>query len=210
MTQAAATVRPPLWRNVRVLRVAGQIAFTVAIAIVLREMFLNASFALADRGRDLSYSYLDNRAGFNIKETILNYSANQPFYRAFLAGATNAILVAVVGIKLPTIVGLFLGGAGLSPNWLLRRIAQVYVEVFRNTPLLVQVIFWYVAVILAVPTIDKSVSVFGLAFVSNRGAAIPAVRPDNGFGIWVLIVAAGIAGGVIAWRWRTRVNEESG
>ena len=192
------------------LRVAGQIAFTVAIAIVLREMFLNASFALADRGRDLSYSYLDNRAGFNIKETILNYSANQPFYRAFLAGATNAILVAVVGIILATIVGLFLGVARLSPNWLLRRIAQVYVEVFRNTPLLVQVIFWYVAVILAVPTIDKSVSVFGLAFVSNRGAAIPAVRPDNGFGIWVLIVAAGIAGGVIAWRWRTRVNEESG
>jgi general L-amino acid transport system permease protein len=193
-----------------VLRIAGQIAFTVAIAIVLREMFLNASFALAERGRDLSYSYLDNRAGFNIKETVLNYSANQPFYRAFLAGATNAILVAVVGIILATIVGLFLGVARLSPNWLLRRIAQVYVEVFRNTPLLVQVIFWYVAVILAVPTIDKSLSLFGLAFVSNRGAAIPAVRPDDGFGIWVLIVAAGIAGGVIAWRWRTRVNEATG
>lgn len=192
------------------LRIAGQIAFTVAIAIVLREMFLNASFALAERGRDLSYSYLDNRAGFNIKETVLNYSANQPFYRAFLAGATNAILVAVVGIILATIVGLFLGVARLSPNWLLRRIAQVYVEVFRNTPLLVQVIFWYVAVILAVPTIDKSLSLFGLAFVSNRGAAIPAVRPDDGFGIWVLIVAAGIAGGVIAWRWRTRVNEATG
>jgi general L-amino acid transport system permease protein len=193
-----------------VLRIAGQIAFTVAIAIVLREMFLNASFALAERGRDLSYSYLDNRAGFNIKETVLNYSANQPFYRAFLAGATNAILVAVVGIILATIVGLFLGVARLSPNWLLRRIAQVYVEVFRNTPLLVQVIFWYVAVILAVPTIDKSLSLFGLAFVSNRGAAIPAVRPADGFGIWVLIVAAGIAGGVIAWRWRTRVNEATG
>jgi general L-amino acid transport system permease protein len=193
-----------------VLRIAGQIAFTVAIAVVLREMFLNASFALAERGRDLSYSYLDNRAGFNIKETVLNYSANQPFYRAFLAGATNAILVAVVGIILATIVGLFLGVARLSPNWLLRRIAQVYVEVFRNTPLLVQVIFWYVAVILAVPTIDKSLSLFGLAFVSNRGAAIPAVRPDDGFGIWVLIVAAGIAGGVIAWRWRTRVNEATG
>lgn len=192
------------------LRIAGQIAFTVAIAIVLREMFLNASFALAERGRDLSYSYLDNRAGFNIKETVLNYSANQPFYRAFLAGATNAILVAAVGIILATIVGLFLGVARLSPNWLLRRIAQVYVEVFRNTPLLVQVIFWYVAVILAVPTIDKSLSLFGLAFVSNRGAAIPAVRPADGFGVWVLIVAAGIAGGVIAWRWRTRVNEATG
>jgi general L-amino acid transport system permease protein len=202
--------RPPLWRNVRVLRVVGQVVFIALIVMVLREMYLNAAFQLEERGRELSLDYLDNRAGFGIKESIFNYGANQPFYRAFLVAATNALLVALVGIVLATAVGLVVGIARLSPNWLIRRISQVYVEVLRNTPLLVQVIFWWAAVILSLPRIENSLSIDSILFVSNRGIAIPAVRAGDDFGIWLLFVAAGLVLGAFAWRWRTRLNERTG
>jgi general L-amino acid transport system permease protein len=206
----AAGARPPLWRNLRVLRVAGQAVFVAALLLVLREMYLNAAFQLGERGTDLSFGFLDARSGFAIKESLFTYSANQNFFRAFLVGATNAMLVAAVGIVLATLFGLLIGVARLSPNWLVRKIAQVYVEVFRNVPLLVQVVFWYVAVILAIPRIENSVALLGFAFVSNRAAAVPALRPGPDFGAWALFVLAGIVAAWLTWRWRTGVNERTG
>ena len=201
---------PPLWRNVRVLRVVGQVVFVALIVFVVREMYLNATFQLDERGRDLSYEYLDSRAGFGIKESILNYSSNQPLYRAFMVAATNAMLVTALGIVFATILGLFVGIARLTPNWLIRRIAQVYVEVLRNTPLLVQVIFWYAAVILSIPRIENSISLGSVLFISNRGAAIPALRGGDDFGLWLIFVAAGLILGAFLWRLRTRINEQTG
>ena len=204
---AARATRPPLWRDVRVLRIAGQVLFILVVALVAREMYLNAAF---NSDRALTYSYLQNRAGFGIKESVLNYSANQPFYRAFMVAATNAMMVAFVGIILATILGLFIGIARLSTNWLVRKIAQVYVEAIRNVPALVQIVFWYTAVILTIPRIQESLSVFDLAFVSNRGAAIPAVRGGDDFGVWWLFVVAGLLAAWFVWRRRTRINEATG
>jgi general L-amino acid transport system permease protein len=206
----AKSTRPPLWRDVRVLRVVGQVAFVLLLAVVMREMYLNVAFNLGQRGTVLSLDFLASRAGFAIKESVFTYGPNQPFLRAFLVGATNAMLVAGVGIVLTTILGVVIGVGRLSPNWLLRKITQVYVEVIRNTPALVQVVFWYVAVILAIPQIQDSVSVGGVAFVSNRGAAIPAVRGDEGFELWAMFVLAGGVAAVVTWRWRTRVHERTG
>jgi general L-amino acid transport system permease protein len=205
---AAKTI--PLWRNVRILRIVGQVVFVAVLVFVLREMYLNASFALTERGRDISYGYLDNRSGFSIKESLFRYSANQTLLRAFLVAVTNAMLVAFTGIVLATILGVFIGIARLSQNWLVRRIAQMYVEVIRNTPLLVQVIFWYVAVILSIPRIENSVSLGGLAYISNRGLAVPAVEGGSRFGAWWLFVLVGVATAALMWNWRKRVNERTG
>jgi general L-amino acid transport system permease protein len=207
---AARASRPPLWRDVRVLRVVGQVLFIAVIVVIAREMYLNATVAIEASGRSLTFGYLQNRAGFGIKETILNYSSNQPFYRAFMAAATNAMMVAFVGIIMATILGLFIGIARLSTNWLVRKVAQVYVELFRNVPALVQIVFWYTAVILAIPRIQNSLSVFDIAFVSNRGAAIPAVRGGADFGVWWALVAVGLVGAWFVWRRRTAVNETTG
>jgi general L-amino acid transport system permease protein len=206
----ARASRPPLWRDVRVLRVVGQVLFIAVIVAIAREMYLNATFAIEASGRSLSFDYLQNRAGFGIKETILNYSSNQPFYRAFMAAATNAMLVAFVGIILATVLGLFIGIARLSTNWLVRKVAQVYVELFRNVPALVQIVFWYTAVILAIPRIQESLSLFDIAFVSNRAAAIPAVRGGADFDAWWALVAVGLVGAWFVWRRRTTVNETTG
>jgi general L-amino acid transport system permease protein len=205
----AAAARPPLWRNVRFLRVLGQAAFVLLLVIVAREVFLNLRFGVEEQGLDLSFDFLQQRAGFGIKEGIA-YSPSESFFRAFLVGVVNTIRVAVVGIVLATVLGLVMGVARLSSNWLVRKVAQVYVEVVRNIPVLVQIIFWWVAVILALPVIEGGFSLGGVAFLSNRGTAVPWFRLESGAGVWALFLLAGAAAGAVVWRWRTRVNERTG
>lgn len=211
MSQAAATrSRPPFWRDVRVLRIVGQVAFVIVVVLIFREMFLNASFQLSERGRGLSFGFLDNRAGFGIKESVITFRSTMDFFRAFFVGFTNALVVGLLGIVLATLLGLLVGVLRLSPNWLLRKITQVYVEFFRNVPLAVQVIFWWAGVFLALPRIENSVSLLGFGFVSNRGLAVPTIEGGADFGSWLLFVLGGVVGGVVLFRWRTRVNEATG
>jgi general L-amino acid transport system permease protein len=206
---AVPAARPPLWRNVRFLRVLGQAVFVVLLVIFLREIFLNLEFGVREQNLDLSFDFLQQRAGFDIKEGI-DYSTSESYFKAFLVGVVNTIRVAVVGIILATVLGLIMGVARLSSNWLVRRISQAYVEVIRNTPVLVQIIFWWVAVILALPVIQGGFSLGGVAFLSNRGTALPWFRLEEGAGVWGLFLVAGVVGWAVAWRWRTRVNERTG
>jgi len=206
---AASAARPPLWRNVRFLRIVGQAVFVILLVVVAREAFLNLEYGVQRQNLDLSFDFLRQRAGFAIKEGI-GYSPNESFYAAFRVGVVNTIRVALVGIVLATILGLIMGVARLSSNWLVRRIAQVYVEIFRNTPVLVQIIFWYVAVVLALPVIEGGLSVGGLAFVSNRGTAVAWFRLEDGAGMWGLFLVAALAAGAVVLRWRTRVDERTG
>jgi len=210
MASSARSVRPPLWRDVRVLRVAGQVAFVLVVFFVLREMYLNATFQLGQRGRDLSYDFLDSRAGFGVKEHFIDYSPNNSFWRVFWVAVTNALAVTGVGIVLATVLGTFLGIARLSPNWLLRKIGQGYVETIRNIPALVQIIFWYTAVILAIPRLENSISIFGFAYISNRGAAVPTLRGGADFGPWGLFVVAAVVAAFFVRRWRTKIFDDTG
>jgi general L-amino acid transport system permease protein len=206
---ATPAARPPLWRNVRFLRVLGQAAFVVVVVLVAREALLNLRFGVAEQNVDLSFDFLRQRAGFEIAEGI-EYAPNQSYYDAFLVGVVNTIRVALVGIVLATILGLVVGVARLSANWLVRRVAQVYVEVVRNIPVLVQIIFWYVAVVLALPDIGGGISVGGMAFVSNRGTALPWFDLESGAGAWLLVLAAGAVAAWAVARWRRRVGDRTG
>jgi general L-amino acid transport system permease protein len=208
---AAATpaARPPPWRNVRFLRVLGQAAFVVVVVLVAREALLNLRFGVAEQNVDLSFDFLRQRAGFEIAEGI-EYAPNQSYLDAFWVGVVNTIRVALVGIVLATILGLVVGVARLSTNWLVRRVAQVYVEVIRNVPVLVQIIFWYVAVVLALPSIGGGLSLGGVAFVSNRGTAIPWFHLEPGAGAWLLVLVAGAAAAWAVARWRRRVGDRTG
>jgi general L-amino acid transport system permease protein len=209
METAAEVARPPLWRNVRVLRVAGQIVFLFLVIYALRELYLNLEFGVRRQGQDLSFEFLRSRAGFPIKEGI-SYNPNQPYTRAFVVGLVNTIRVAAIGIVLATLLGVLIGVARLSPNWLLRKTAQVYVEIFRNTPVLIQIIFWYFAVVLTLPAIAGGFSLGGVFFLSNQGTAIPWPRAGPGAGTWGLFLLVGLAVAAAVWLWRTRVNERTG
>jgi general L-amino acid transport system permease protein len=204
-----STARPPLWRNVRFLRVAGQVIFVALLLIIGREVFLNLEFGVQEQNLNLSFDFLRQRAGFAIKEGI-GYSPNESFLSAFLVGVVNTIKVALVGIALATVLGLVMGVARLSSNWLVRRIAQVYVEIVRNTPVLVQIIFWYVAVILALPVIEGGLSLGDVVFVSNRGTAVSWFRLEDGAGAWGLFLLGGVVVGAVVSRWRSSVNDRAG
>jgi len=207
-TVALEHTRPPIWRNVRVLRVAGQAFFVVLVLLVGREIWLNLVFGVERQGIDLSFDFLRERAGFGIKEGIA-YSPNDPVTRALIVAFTNTIIVAGAGIALATVIGLLIGIGRLSPNWLVRKVTQVYVEIFRNTPVLVIIIFFYFGVVLALPVIGGG-SIFGVAFLSNRGAAFPWPRTSQGVIAWaMLLVVAAVAATLVA-RWRTRFNERTG
>ncbi len=207
---AAAPPRPPLWRNARFRRILGQLFFALAVAFVAREVFLNLKFNAAARGQDLSFSFLNAQAGFAIADTPIDYESTDSVKRAFQVGIANTLRVSLLGIVLTTILGLFIGVARLSSNWLVRKLAQVYVELFRNTPVPLQVIFWWGAVFLAIPSIDESVSLFDVAFLSNRGLVIPWFRLEEGASAWGLALVAGALIAAVLWRWRTRINERTG
>jgi general L-amino acid transport system permease protein len=209
MATAAEAARPPLWRDIRVLRILGQVVFLFLVVWFLRELYLNLEFGMRRQGQDLSYEFLRSRAGFSIKEGI-SYSPNQPYLRAFLVGLVNTIRVAAIGIVLATLVGVVIGVARLSPNWLLRKASQVYVEFIRNTPVLIQIVFWYFAVVLTLPAIEGGFSLGGVFFLSNQGTAIPWPRLGPGAGTWGLFLLVGLVVSGAVWWWRTRANERTG
>jgi general L-amino acid transport system permease protein len=194
---------------VRILRVLGQALFVLLLVVVARESFLNLRFGVREQGLDLSFDFLQQRAGFAIGEGI-EYSPSESFFKAFQVGVVNTIRVALVGIVLATALGLVMGVARLSPNWLVRKLAQVYVEIIRNTPVLVQIIFWYGAVVLALPAIEGGFSLGDVLFVSNRATALPWFELEPGAGMWALFLLAAAVAAAAAWRWRTRVNERTG
>ncbi len=132
------------------------------------------------------------------------------FFRAFVTGLLNTIQVSIIGIGIATVLGVIVGVSRLSSNWLLSSEATLYVETFRNIPLLVQLIFWYLAVFLKAPKIADSLDFFGVAFLSVRGLALPEVFGTNGFGTWIIFVPLAI-GAAIAVRYAlTRRQDETG
>ncbi len=209
MATAAPATKPPVWRNVRLLRFAGQAVFVMALVVVAREAFLNLEFGVERQGVDLSFDFLERRAGFAIKEGIA-YSPSQSLLKAYTVGVVNTIVVSLTGIVLATVLGLVIGVGRLSPNWLVRKIAQVYVEVIRNVPVLVQVIFWYVAVVLALPVIEGGVSIGDAAFISNRGTALPWFRLEPGSGVWAVFLLGAVVASWLVRRWRARMADRSG
>ena len=116
----------------------------------------------------------------------------------------------MLGLVLATIVGLIVGIARLSDNWLVRKLALVYVETFRNVPLLLQLFFWYFAFFLRLPPIEKSIPLPGPIYLTGRGIALPWLAATTGTGIWLALLALGVLGGAWLWRWRTRLMVEEG
>ena len=216
-----------LWRNVRVQRFAWQAAFAVLVIAIGYALLDNLSSALGEIDLelfpfvklkdgfpfvDVSQDFLKQRAGFNIKETAFgfDFDRNDSYRKAYTAGLLNTVWVAVIGIFLATVVGVVAGVARLSRNWLVSRVATVYVETFRNVPLLVQLIFWYTAVVLKLPKFADSIDFFGVAFVSNRAIALPWADPKAGFGLWLLVLLAGLGVAAAVRALRSRRQDQTG
>jgi general L-amino acid transport system permease protein len=144
------------------------------------------------RGLSWSYDFLDEAAGFPISESLLPYDASYPFARAFVIGVLNTLKVSLVGVVLATLLGIIAAVSRLSTNWLVSKIATIYIEIIRNIPLLVQLFFWYFGFYQALPPVQESLTLPGPIYLSQRGLYMIWFKPGSTLGTWLLFVGAGL------------------
>ena len=209
-----ASARPApvvFYNDPRVRSIAYQVALGAMVVFLVYGAASNAIENLARARIASGFGFWDQTAGFDISQTLIEYSSRGSTYgRAFWVGLLNTLLVAGIGIVLATILGFVVGISRLSSNWLLAKVAGCYVEIIRNLPLLLQLLFWYNAVLKTLPDIRESISIAGGAFLNNRGLFLPTPVFKDGFGgaEIALLVAIVVA---IAFRvWAREQQERTG
>jgi len=198
----------PLWRDDRFWRIALQVLVIVIVVSVFAVLGGNLNRSLRQTGSSFGFSFLRTSAGFNILDSLIPYTPTDPYIRVLFAGLLNSLRVMFFGIILTTLLGITVGVARFSNNWLLRQLSFIYVEIVRNTPLLLQLVFWY-GVFVQLPQIKESVSFFNTVFLSKQGIFMPwpsGIQGIIGFG--VLLICA-IAAFIISKK-RTKVMIERG
>lgn len=186
----------PFYRDTRIIAIIVQIVFAIAVAALLWYLYSNMMNGLRQANLLPTFAFLSVPAGFPIAESVIPYDPSMTYGRAFVVGILNTVRVAGIGIVLATILGLILGIARLSDNWLLRNVALVYVEIVRNVPLLLQLIFWF-SLTRLFPRIQESIDIGGLLYLHNRGVTLAWPQAANDFDAWMLWVYGGIVVGVI-------------
>jgi general L-amino acid transport system permease protein len=187
-----------------------QVALLIAVAALFIEIALNTAANLRAQNITSGFGFLDKPAGFDISQTLIPYSSTSTYGRVFWVGLTNTLLVAVLGIVLATVLGFVIGLARLSPNWLIAKLATVYVETVRNIPLLLQLLAWYVTLLISLPSPQADVRLpLGIG-VTNRGLYLPAPICGAGMSAVLAALIAGIAGAVLISRWAARKRLASG
>ena len=197
--------RPPLtlkglWHNVGFRNVGYQALVVAAILGTAVYLVGNAQTAMEQRGIATGFGFLLDEAGFDIGEAPIAFDSGDTFLRAYAAAVLNTLKVSVFSIVLATILGVVLGIARLSRNVLIAKLSSAYVEIFRNTPQLVQIIFWY-TVITQLPPPRQALSLFDLAFLTNRGFIVAWPEPHRAY-LWALLALAGAGlAAVFLLRW---------
>jgi len=211
MSEPALTpAKPPFWNNPQTRAIVFQV-IALAVTVVLGwTIFDNAQENLRRLGIASGFGFLDSPSGFDIVQTLIPYSASSSYGRVFWVALLNTLLVSALGIVLATLIGFLVGIARLSKNWLVSRLALAYIETFRNIPLLLQIFFWYFAVLRAMPSPRQSLHLGEAIFLNIRGLYVPAPQLQPGF-TWV-IAALGLAA-ILAWwiaRWARLRQQATG
>lgn len=189
--ESQQTTSIPFWRDERVLKILGQVAFVLAVLVFFSFIFQNMRAGLAKQGISLSLNFIRGVSGFDIAETLFPYDRSSTYLQAYQIGLLNTLLVSVVGIIFATILGVILGVGRLSTNFIINRLAAFYLELIRNLSLLVFLIFWYLGVFLKMPRVREAIIWPGDIFLSNRGVGIPWGLPTASYPTFRLILIFG-------------------
>lgn len=168
---------------------------------------------MIDRALDLElgFGFLSGPGGFNFSnQWLTGYDSNDSRLGAYGVGILNTVRLVLIGIVLTTILGVFAGVARLSDNWLVSRLATLYVETIRNTPLLIQIVIWYTVVFLQLPKIADAVNILDVFYLSNRALALPSLAANGAFGLWAIFLAIGAVAAFILRKWLLRREERDG
>lgn len=217
----------PFWRDGRVIGVLAQMIFVVLFGLSLAWLFGNVGGNLERLGPAqfvcrpgsaeayslrCAFDFLASEAQFDIAEKPIAYTTSDSYWRAVAVGALNTVKVSFLGILLATLIGGATGIARLSPNWLIRNLARWYIDIMRNTPLLLQLFFiYFVVLLLEFPPIEQALQVGGLPiFISQRGVNFPKLVVLSSFGVWLAFVLLGVIQAQLVWAWLGRREVETG
>ncbi len=187
-----------------------QALLIVVVSALVGGAAYNAYVNMKARGIPIGFGFWNQPAGFEINLHLIDYSPLSTYGRAFWVGLLNTILVAAICIPLATGLGFAVGVARLSPNWLLSRAALLYTNVIRNTPLLLQLLFWYNAVLKSLPGPRQSISLWQIVYLNNRGLFLPSLVPETGTKPFAAAVLLAVASSVAFWIWARRRQEQTG
>jgi general L-amino acid transport system permease protein len=204
-----ATLTGYLYRP-EVRQVAYQAMLLAALVFVVWWVVDNVADNLRRQNIASGFGFLGRTAGFDVSQSLIEYSNASTYGRAFWVGLLNTLLVAVLGIVAATVIGFVVGIGRLSSNWLIARLAGAYVEAVRNVPLLLQLFFWYFAVLKNLPSPRQSHVLPGGVFLNVRGVYLPAPVPQPGFGIVAIAFALGVLIAMGLWLWARRQQTLTG
>ena len=183
-----------LWSSPRVRSIAIQAALAAVLVAIVVFIADNTIANLRRLHVNSGFRFLWQPSGFAINQTLIPYSEASSYFTAFLVALLNTLVLSACGIFFATIIGFVIGIARLSSNWLISRLAAVYVETLRNIPLLLQIFFWYFAILRPLPGPRQSVSLFwGTGLLNNRGLYLPAPVVESGWGVLIALLVAIIA-----------------
>ncbi|ONF45265.1 amino acid ABC transporter permease [Marinobacter lutaoensis] len=201
---------PKPWYDPRVRALVFQALALAAVFWAGWVLIDNTLANMESRGISTGFGFLDQSAGFGIIMHLIPYDATMSYGRTFWVGLLNTLLVSFLGIVAATILGFLLGVARLSSNWLVARLALVYIEVIRNIPLLLQIFFWYFAVLRNLPAPRQSLELAGLAFLNNRGLYLPDPVAQEGAGALFAICLLAVVAVVVLRIWAKRRQRATG
>ena len=195
--------------NHRIKSIIPQLLTLLFVVAVIGFFTINAQLNMDERGIDFGYGFLSQESSFDVQFSLIEYDGSHSYAKAYLVGLLNTILVSVLGIIFCTIIGVIVGIARLSPNYLIRNTAAWYVEFFRNVPLLLQIFFWYYAALRALPLPENTEPLFGVTYLTVKGYYIPRFIWEN-FDILIYSILAAVISIVFIRNYARKLQEEKG
>jgi len=165
--------------NVKVKKIVPQLITLAVVVLIFGFFTYNAQINMDNRGIEFGYGFLKQESSFDVQFSLIEYDGSHSYARAYLVGLLNTLLVAFLGIIISTVIGVVVGIARLSPNYLIERSAAFYVEFFRNIPLLLQIFFWYFAALRALPLPQDTEAMFGVFYLTIKGFFMPRFIWEN-------------------------------
>ncbi len=191
--------------------ILSQLIIVVLLVLFLWYIITNLLYNIDHRGITTGFDFFNHVAGFGISETPIAYNdTKSTYFDAFLVGLINTLIVSGVGILFASIIGLLVGVARLSKNYIVSKVALAYIEFFRNIPLLLQILFWYNVVLATLPSPRQSLALAATTFLNNRGLYIPKPILQDSFNIVIIATVFAFAIAIFFVKWANKKFEETG